>query len=188
MPRHADGDIDIAKRNARIVEMRSAGHSYQYIGDEIGLSGTQIRNILLDEIRKLPTPNVEEVRKEQLATYDSLASRAYKILEKSHLTVQHGKVVQYKDPVTGELAPLEDEAPVMQAIALILKVEAQKADLLGTKAPTKVEATVAEVTQADLELQEFLREAKARQAAEESRVARPSMLSPSEAQEQHTQV
>jgi hypothetical protein len=49
-----------------------------------------------------------------------------------------------------------------------LKVSERRARLLGIDAAEKLEAVVTEVTQADLELAELLREAKARNATRES--------------------
>ena len=58
----------------------------------------------------------------------------------------------------------------MTAAATLLKIVERRSKLLGLDAPTRVDATVYEVTQADLELQETLREARAKLAAENALV------------------
>jgi hypothetical protein len=69
---------------------------------------------------------------------------------------------------------MEDDAPILQAIDRLVKIEdarnrnaIRRAKLTGIEAAVKVDATVHEVTQQDLELQEMLREAKARVASQE---------------------
>lgn len=58
------------------------------------------------------------------------------------------------------------DAPPLDVIPELLKVEAQRAKLLGLNEPVQVSATVHEVDKQDLELAELVREAEAKAAAE----------------------
>lgn len=55
-------------------------------------------------------------------------------------------------------------------VEVVVKVEERRAKLLEIDAPEKVEATVVEVTQADIALAEMVAEAQAAAAAEEARL------------------
>lgn len=164
-------DVDTAKRNAYILERNAAGASERTIAKEVGLAKTTVHDIIQEYYYSTVLPVADDARKAQVERLEIYRQKALEILEKNHVVVQHGKVVQYKDPITGELSPLEDDAVTLAAIDRVLKIEESISKLIGTAAPTKVEATVTEVTQADLELEEIMREAKARQLLEEKQVA-----------------
>ena len=99
---------------------------------------------------------------------DYMEAAARKVLERHHITVNNGQIIR----VDGE--PLLDDGPVLAAIDRLAKIEDARLKnneslrrLFGLDAPAKVDATVHEVTQQDLELQEMVRDAKARVAAQE---------------------
>jgi hypothetical protein len=69
---------------------------------------------------------------------------------------------------------MEDDGPVLQAADRLLKIEdarrrngERRAKLTGIEAALKVDATVTEVTQQDIALQEMLAEMRAKNAATE---------------------
>jgi hypothetical protein len=106
----------------------------------------------------------------QLVRLNGLEAKARKVLEAQHIVVNNGRVIHHPD--TGQ--PMEDDAPILQAIDRLVKIEdarnrnaERRAKLTGIEAAVKVDATVHEVSQQDIELQEMLREAKARVAAQE---------------------
>ena len=74
------------------------------------------------------------------------------------------------DPDTGEAKPLLDDGPKLAAIDRLVKIRESYRRLFGLDRPVKVDATVHEVTQQDIELQEMLREAKAAMHAEEQQI------------------
>jgi hypothetical protein len=108
---------------------------------------------------------------------DALIEPVTRVLNTRHITVSNGRVILH--PATAE--PLEDDAPVLQAVDRLTRLSAERRaiseqrrriseslrKLHGLDAPTRVDATVHETTQQDLELQEMLREAKAKVTAEE---------------------
>ena len=80
---------------------------------------------------------------------DELAQAARAVLERKHLVVSQGRVVRlgkpYIDKETGEAEvddgrgePLEDDAPVLQDIDRLLKIQERRARLLGLDAPQRV--------------------------------------------------
>ncbi|MDX2697241.1 hypothetical protein [Streptomyces ipomoeae] len=167
-----------AERDARAARLRAQGFTYQQIADELGYGDrSTARDAVyrsLDGITREPGEELLKVELErldnQLVRLNELEAAAQKVLAARHITVNNGHVITHPD--TGE--PMEDDGPVLHAIDRLVKIEdarnrnaERRAKLTGLDAAVKVDATVHEVTQQDIELQEMLREAKARVAAQE---------------------
>lgn len=169
---------ETANRDAQAARLRSQGHTYQQIADQLGFNHrreaqTAVDRAIADVIRE-PAESVLHFELErldsQLLRLAELEEAARKVLGTRHITVNNGHVIY--QPGTEE--PIEDDGPVLQAIDRLVKIEdarnrnaERRAKLTGVDAALKVDATVHEVTQKDLELQEMIRDAKARVWAEE---------------------
>lgn len=177
-----------AEKATLVFDLKLQGHSFHAIesitSDPDGPTGgeripwTTARDLVKKEAARRVDPKVDAWRAiviERLeATHtrlDRLESAALKVLERHHITVNNGRVIT----VDGE--PLLDDAPVLAAIDRLVKIEAERVRngealrrLLGLDMPVKVDATVHETTQQDLELQEMIRDAKAKVQLEEQRI------------------
>ncbi|MDX3575973.1 hypothetical protein [Streptomyces sp. FL07-04A] len=168
---------DTAIRDAQAAELRTQGLTYQQIAAEMGYasgrSAWDAVNRAITAVIKEPGEAVLHFELErldaELVRLDNLEAAARKVLTARHITVNNGHVILH--PETGD--PMEDDGPVLQAIDRLIKIEdarrrngERRAKLTGVET-LKIETTVTEVTQQDLELQEMLREAKARVAAQE---------------------
>lgn len=138
--------------------------TYRQIADHFGWahhsSAMDAVNRALKEAAA-PTKGVRERRERELQL---LWDTAMEILNSEHLTVSHGQIVR----LDGE--PIPDNGPRIQALNQLIRINAELRKLHGTDAAVKVDATVHEVTQQDLELQEMLREAKASAELEEQKI------------------
>jgi len=170
-----------AERDAAAARLRGRGYTYAKIAQELGLSG---RQVAYEAVQRALKAIVKEAASEALAIeldrldaelvrLEGLEAAARAVMTRNHVTVSHGKVISTTGP-DGEEEPLLDDGPVLQAIDRLVRIEDargrngdRRAKLLGLNAPTRVDAIVHEVTQQDLELQELLREAKAKVAAQE---------------------
>jgi hypothetical protein len=177
--------VETAERDAAAARLRSRGRTYAQIAEELGLSGKQVA---FDCVQRAIKAIVKEPATEALAIelerldldlirLEELETEARTVMRRNHLTVSHGKVISTANPDTGKEEPLLDDGPVLQAIDRLVRIEEargrnsdRRARLLGLNAPTRVDAIVHEVTQQDLELQELLREAKAKVAAQEQAI------------------
>lgn len=159
--------IDTAERDAKAARLKVEGLSYQQIADRLGFTdrstAAKAAKRALAEVVQEPA---EELRKLELERLDDMYRRSYAVLEREHLTVSQGRVVCLENEA-GEKVPLPDDGPVLAAVDRLLKIQDRRAKLLGLDAPTQVQATVTEVTQADLELTDLISEAKARNAVAE---------------------
>lgn len=142
------------------------------------IAATTAKEMIREEAARRIDPKVDEWRAVQvarieaaLARLDGLEEAAIKVLEREHITVNNGRIIVLND------MPLPDDGPVLAAIDRLVKIEDARLRngealrrILGLDMPVKVEATVTETTQEDMELAELVREAQAKNAAEEAAI------------------
>jgi hypothetical protein len=127
------------------ARLRSRGLTYKAIGERLGMSAPGAFQAVQRAIADIPKEATEEIIALEMTKLDNLEARYYDIMEKHHAYVSaSGKVA-----VDFDGQPIEDDGPVMQAMAGLLKVADRRAKLLGLNAPTRTELTGVVVT-ADL--------------------------------------
>ena len=135
-------DLVTADRDAKITRMRVRGMKPRDIAAELGVDESTVSRAIqrvLDETRQEPAAQMRQMQLEQL---DDMYQAVLGVLERRHITVNNGRVIQLPNPVTGELEPLEDDGPVLQAVDRLLKIQARRAALLGLDAEAKAPAGV----------------------------------------------
>lgn len=140
----------VAEQEIRCYELRLAGKSLDAIAKETKLSKGTVHNRIQAHIEQRVQPLADELRAVMVDRLDVCIARL-------HAQIQD-------DELGSRLA---------RNIEVLVKVEERRAKLLGVDAPERVEATVTEVTQEDLELQELLREARAASAIEQAKLGTP---------------
>lgn len=148
--------METAMRDAQALRLRARGMSYQQIADEVGYSekGAAYKAVQRG-MEETIGEAAEEVRALEVARLDAMYEAVMKVLETKHLTVSQGRIIRQEVDVErdengtvvldGEgkpipiYEPLEDDAPVLQAVDRLLKIQARRAALLGLDAPTKAE-------------------------------------------------
>jgi hypothetical protein len=181
-PYNRKNPAEQAEKAAIVFQLKLDGHSFRAIeaitaapngptrGDRI--PWTTARDLLREELARRVDPKIDQYRalhlerlEGELVRLNELEERARLVLGRHHITVNNGRVIA----VDGE--PLQDDGPVLAAIDRLIKIEdarrknnAEQRKLLGLDAPTKVEATVTETTQQDIELQEMVAEMRAKNA------------------------
>lgn len=140
------------------------GLSLQQIADHFGwkwhTSALTAINRALRDVAE-PTKGVRDRREREL---QFLWDAAMEIYNKEHIVVSHGQVAR----LDGE--PIPDHGPRLQALEQLRKINVELRKLHGSDAAVKIDATVTEVTQEDIELAELVREAQAKNAVEEARI------------------
>jgi hypothetical protein len=126
------------RREARALELRLAGATYEQIGRALGTNRSRAYRIVQRALDRLVREPAEQVRQLELARLDHLWVEATKILRRRHVVISAGKVVVHPD--TRE--PLEDSMPVLRAIDTLLKIQERRARLLGLDAPAHRTVTV----------------------------------------------
>lgn len=139
IPRIRDGNgtfvytITLAQRDAEAARLKAQGRTYQFIADELGYCD---RWHARDRIKKLLQETLQEAGDELRAVerdrLDRLATAAWGVLDRQHITVSNGKVIT----LGGE--PLVDDAPTLQAIDRLLRISESRRKLEGLDAPARV--------------------------------------------------
>lgn len=142
------------------------------------------RDLARAEHERRIDPKVDEYRVLELARLEAALERLHnmeesvqRVMARKHITVNNGRVIRVPNPETGEEETVEDDTFVLQAVDRLNRIEESRRRtsesirrLLGLDMPIKVDQTVTETTQQDLELQEMIRDAKARVQLEEQRI------------------
>jgi hypothetical protein len=123
---------EMARRDARAAELRAEGLSYQQIADELGTDKGNAWQAVRRALRDIAEKPAQAVRDLELRRLDAMYEAVMEVLERRHVTVSHGKVIDHD----GE--PLIDDGPVLQAVDRLLKIQARRAALLGLDAETKI--------------------------------------------------
>lgn len=140
----AQGIDRVATTEAQIkaYEMKLAGKSFRAIGEELGVSHTWARELVEREIEARKWPVVAKWREVELARLEAMHQALW------NLVIKH--------------AEAGDLAAVLAVMDRLEKFGARRSKLLGLDAPIQVDATVHEVTQQDLEIQELIQDAEAK--------------------------
>jgi hypothetical protein len=133
-----DRDPETVKRDARAAELRAKSWTYQQIGDDLGMS----RQSAYEAVQRALADTLEEpgaaVRAMELAKLDAMERAVLGVLEREHVTVQHGKVVKILDAATGQEKALLDDSPILQAVDRLLRIAERRARLLGLDAEKRI--------------------------------------------------
>lgn len=139
--------VETAEREAEAARLRSKGWSYPRIAAELGYKHkadayNAVKKVLADTVREAG----DEVRAMELVRLDALYAAATEVLDREHVTVSHGRIVAGADG-----APLLDDAPVLQAVDRLLRIQERRARLLGLDAPVKKDVSLTDERVAAIE-------------------------------------
>ncbi|MEU6597864.1 hypothetical protein [Streptomyces flaveolus] len=157
--------VDTAERDAEAARLFTQGLNYREIGEELGVTKWTAMRAVARAAQAVAKEAGQEVLKYHASRLEYAYAKAIEIAEADHVMVSHGKVVCGEDG-----KPLRDHAPVLAALREARQTLDSFRIMFGLNQPVKVDATVHQVTQQDLELQEMLREAKARTELEERQI------------------
>lgn len=147
----------VAQRRAKALQLRSERATLDEIREELGYSSigavsVDLRRAYLAAQDKLADA-AEAYREAEAAKLDALEEAAWRVLERDHVTVSHGKVIQVTNTETGAKIDLLDDKPTLDAIATLLRISESRRKLYGLDSPDRTETGVTvryEVTGVDL--------------------------------------
>jgi hypothetical protein len=177
--------LSSVERDAEAAKLRARGHTYDQIATELGYSDrSNARDGVMRCLDATVAEPAAEVRKIELDRLDYLWRKGLEVLERDHITVQHGKVIRrqvgverHKDGIEkldpdGKPIPiyedLLDDEPVLRAIAVLVKISERRARLQGLDTPVKADLTIHAVDPMDTAIAEIIRDAQAKNALEEA--------------------
>jgi hypothetical protein len=150
----------------------------------VRVPASTVRDLVREETTRRVDPKVDEYRTLELARLEATLERLHnmeesvqRVMGRKHITVNNGRVIRVENPETGEEEPVEDDTFILQAVDRLNRIEESRRRtsesirrLLGLDMPVRVDATITETTQQDLELQEMIRDAKAKVQLEEQQI------------------
>lgn len=170
-----------AAQREQAYDLRLRGRTLRQIGQDMGLSHETVRQLLREEIANRLDPLKDQYLQYEMDRLDHMQQAVLAVLDNP------GKVVmvaewrgEYDTNEDGErfkhieMVPVlvVDDHKILGAVDRLVRISESRRKLCGLDAPVKVQADVqvTETTQEDLELQELLREAKAKAAASADRI------------------
>lgn len=156
-----------AAQREQAYDLRLRGRTLRQIGGDMGISRTTVHDLLREEIAERLDPLKDQYLQYEMDRLDHMQQAVLAVLDNP------GKVVT---GVTADgrhwSALVMDDSKVLGAVDRLVRISESRRKLCGLDAPVKVQADVqvTETTQEDLELQELLREAKAKAAASAERI------------------
>lgn len=157
-------------------ELRLRGMTHRQIADQMGCSHTKVQDLLREEISNRLDPLKDQYLQYELDRLDKYQQAAIYVLE--HPGVIHHVAHwdgTYETSDDGErfkkitMVPVlvVDDKKILGALDRLVRISESRRKLVGLDAPVKVSADVqvTETTQEDMELQELIRDAKAKAAA-----------------------
>lgn len=153
-----------AKRTAEVLSLSAQGYTQREIGRQVGISQSSVRRYLERVQKRIPADDLKQWRAVQLLRYERLMAASQAVLDAHHVVVSNGVVVRVLarddegkviwDPVLGpdgeqrtndageplfeeRRVPLQDQGPILEAVAELRKLEVEVSKLLGTQTPVK---------------------------------------------------
>ena len=135
--------------DARALEFRRRGLSYEQISAQMewrspSAAHQAVQRALADSAREAS----EEVRQIEAARLDELTRTLMRVLATKHYVVSAASGVVARHPETGQ--PLQDDAPVIHAVAGLVRISERRSKLLGLDAPKQVEVRTIDAIDARL--------------------------------------
>lgn len=141
-----DQKAEQARLDAEALDLYTELGSYRRVAERQDVSHQTVHDRVNRALGRTVTSRSLDWKAKQLAHLDFLEEQVVAVLTARHVKVDHGKVIE----VEGEV--LLDDAPVLQATTVMLRIWERRAKLLGTDAPTKSTVTVITEDAVDAEI------------------------------------
>lgn len=157
-----------AERQVRAFELVRDGHSLRSAAAQMKLEGytrvshVTVKNLVELEAAERVSPVAEQWRTVLLERLNDARLNVLRVLRRDHLTISDGQIVR----LDGE--PIIDDAPVLQAVDRLVKIDTQIAKLVGAEAP--VQSEIAATITRPPEILALIAAAEADAAAAEARL------------------
>ncbi|NUP47540.1 MAG: hypothetical protein HOW97_09555 [Catenulispora sp.] len=138
---------DEIEHDAEAARLRGEGLSYAAIGKRLGISKSHAWEAVQRAFRDTLREPADQARAVELARLEAAHDAAMAVLEREHLAISHGRVVEGPDGT-----PLVDDAPILQAINTIMRLSESRRRLLGLDAPQRTEVIPISVIDEEIRL------------------------------------
>lgn len=134
------------ERDLEAMRLRNQSWTWQRISDHLGYGDeANVRRAVKAMRAQIVEPAVAEYRAEIVAQLDELMEEARQVLDTTHYVFHQGAAVRVPaadgDTDAGDGALVVDTGPTLRAIAELRALLDKKADVIGAKAPVRVDQT-----------------------------------------------
>lgn len=142
---------DSLRRKAQVLKLRRRRYTFEEIGQMLDppVSRQRVHQIYHEALDEIVAPELAALRKEYREVLDEALREAWRIYERDHVLVSHGKIVRIGvpdlddngEPVIreGHGAPLLDDGPKLTALGHIKALVESLRKLDGVDVPVKTE-------------------------------------------------
>jgi hypothetical protein len=125
--------VAMIEQDKKAAELRSRSWTYQRIADEFGIDVSNAYRSVMRGLSEEMTPTEDQIeaKKLELAKLDRIESYLLGVMEREHIRVDHGKVIE----IDG--AAMLDDGPGVQAALGLLRVMARRTKYRGFDEPSK---------------------------------------------------
>lgn len=162
-------DARRTQEREQAYELRLRGRTLRQIAADMGCSTAKVQDLLREEIKERLDPLKDQYLQYELDRLDAMQQAVIAVLEQPWTVVtvsyETGEVDDDGKPEWGlRKIAIVDDRKILGAVDRLVRISESRRKLVGLDAPVKVQADVqvTETTQEDLELQELIREAKAK--------------------------
>jgi DNA-binding Lrp family transcriptional regulator len=127
--------LEQAERDAWAAGQRP--RPYRDIAADLGISVSSCHEAVRRAYKDIAEPAAGPARAAELAVLEAARDAALEVMARRHVTVSNGKVIY----LNGAADPLEDDGPILQAAATVARISTTIHDLMGWKAPAKVQVS-----------------------------------------------
>lgn len=122
----------LSQRDVDAARLRAEGWTYERIANEVGFADhTGARKAVQRALRASVRDANDTATHLELNSLDEMAREAWQVLQRTHVVVSQGRVVELDG------VPVPDDAPVLAAIDRLLKIQERRSKLLGLDEPTR---------------------------------------------------
>ena len=156
-----------ARRDAEAAASRAKGRTFEQIAREHGFaSRAKAYEAVMRAYADIPYEGSEEARRLDLERLDRLIEQAWRVMERDHVTVSHGKIMTRQvgverdedgiEKLDMDLKPIPvfedilDDAPALAAIREIRGLLERRAKIIGYDAPTRHEIITMDAIEAEI--------------------------------------
>lgn len=128
---------NITHRDASAARYRAEGWTYNRIANELGFANPGGAHKAVQRALKASVRDANDTAVHlELNALDEMAREVWAVLQRNHVVVSQGRVVELDG------VPIPDDAPVLAATDRLLKIQERRAKLLGLDMPTRSKVEV----------------------------------------------
>lgn len=136
--KRAANEVLVRQREAEAIGLRATGWTYDDIAIQLGWSDeSTARKAVQRALDRTVEKEAATYRQLQLARLLEMEKVVWEVIRTTHFATGFGSGLVYLITEDGKKTPVLDDGPKLAAVDRLLKIEAQRTQLIGTAAPQR---------------------------------------------------